>query len=125
MNIQDKLIRSNTKTFNKILNVVKQMPKTLKHNEPAIEIIPDYRRINNFIKTHNLTDKYPVKELERWHMVLTSSCRKGRSDFAEAHNLNIEEDMLTIPEFFELVKGSWGSNVIELVEAYMRDAENK
>ena len=125
MNIQDKLIRSKSETFNKIIEIAKQMPKSIKTGESPIKMIPDYKRINKFIETHNLTDKYPVKDLERWHMLLTSSCHKGRADFAQSHNLNINEDMLTIPEFFELVKGSWGSNVIELVEAYMRDAENK
>jgi hypothetical protein len=82
---------------------------------------PNMRRLKNFVNDHNLTDKYPVKDLERWHMLLTSSCTKGRKEFVESHKLNMEKDELTIPEFFEMVKGSYATDIIEIVEELMEE----
>lgn len=84
---------------------------------------PNIRRLKNFVNEHNLTDKYPVKDLERWHMLLTSSCTKGRKEFAESHNLDMQKDELTIPEFFEMVKGCYATDIIEIVEELMKEKE--
>jgi hypothetical protein len=54
-------------------------------------------------------------------MLLTSSCTKGRKEFVESHKLNMEKDELTIPEFFEMVKGSYATDIIEIVEELMEE----
>ena len=82
-----------------------------------------YNRFNKFIETHNLTDEYSVRDLSRWHMILTASCAQGRSDFAKEHNLDFNKTKMTVPEFFELVKGHYGGDIIERLEAKMRAAE--
>ena len=105
--------------------------KLLTTESPAIknymnnfmENAPRYSRFNKFIETHNLTDEYSVRDLSRWHMILTASCAQGRSDFAKEHNLDFNKTKMTVPEFFELVKGHYGGDVIERLEAKMKAAE--
>ena len=74
--------------------------------------VPKKDRLKKFIETHNMTDKYSVKELSRWHMLLTQSCTQGRKKFAEQHNLDIEHDYLTVPEFLRLVEGYHGAEIM-------------
>lgn len=71
-----------------------------------LKMSPKYIRFNKFIKTHNLTDEYSVRDLSRWHMILTSSCVQGISDFAKEHNLDFDKTKMTVPKFFELDRKS-------------------
>lgn len=57
-----------------------------------------------------------VKELYQWHGILTGSCEYGRSLFQEEHELS-DDDELTLSEFVQLTKSSYGGDVIaRLVE---------
>ena len=57
-----------------------------------------------------------VKELYRWHGILTGSCEYGRSLFQSEHGLS-DDDELTLNEFVKLTKSSYGGDIIaRLVE---------
>lgn len=77
-------------------------------------------RLEAFANSHNMTDRYPIKELSRWHMLITKSCSSGREAFAKRHNLDLENGTLTVPEFIELVKQDWGAQEIEQLEHYLK-----
>ena len=53
---------------------------------------------------------------------LTGSCEMGRREFAKSHGYSLtEEELLTVEEFIELTKGSYGGSIIrKLREAYGR-----
>ena len=84
---------------------------------------PNYKKLENFMATHNLTDKYTAQDLYRWHKIMTSSCDKGKIDFLNEHNFKMD-DTFTIPEFFEYAKQYWGGEIIELVEEKMNEMKN-
>lgn len=81
-------------------------------------------RIRKFLEGKNLEDRYAIKELSRWHTLMTLSCPTGKKEFAEKHNLDIENGTLTIPEFIELVKGEFGSKTIARLEELIKDEDN-
>lgn len=82
-------------------------------------------RIDAFIACHNLTDKYPARELSRWHLILTRSCPIGRQMFARKVHVNVDTEMFTVPEFFEFCKDQWGHEVIEKLEIRMKAIEGQ
>ncbi|MBE6234739.1 MAG: hypothetical protein E7112_00720 [Bacteroidales bacterium] len=81
-------------------------------------------RLEAFANSHNMTDRYPIKELSRWHMLMTKSCASGREAFAQRKGLDLENGTLTVPEFIELVKRDWGSEEIEKLEHLMKARED-
>ena len=62
--------------------------------------------------------------MEIFIIKLTGSCEMGRREFAKSHGYSMKEDeLLTVEEFIELTKDSYGGSVIrKLREAYGRDA---
>ena len=68
-----------------------------------------------FLESFNDHDKYPAKEFSLWHGRLTGSCEAGREHFAKEHNINLDEDMITLAEFFEIVKGAYGWGIIKKI----------
>ena len=82
-------------------------------------------RINKFIETHNLTDKYPAKDLWRWHTLLTASCAQGKSNFFRDHGYDLENSEATLPEFFEAVSKEHGGEVIDYIRKRMEEREKK
>ena len=81
-------------------------------------------RIRKFLEGKNLEDRYAIKELSRWHTLMTLSCPTGKKEFAEKHNLDIENGTLTIPEFIELVKDEFGSKAIARLQELIKDEDN-
>ena len=64
--------------------------------------------------------KYAVKDFYKWHNNLTGSCEMGRKSFAKNHNIDIDNDMMTVKEFIKLTENAYCGDVIkELKEAYM------
>ena len=80
-------------------------------------------RVEEFIRMHNLTDKYPIKELYRWHALLTSSCVNGRDLFVKKLGLNLETDEVTLPEFFEGVSKEHGGEIMMEIYEKMKKRE--
>ena len=63
--------------------------------------------------------KYKANELYKWHHILTGSCEMGRKQFAKEHNIDIDNDKISIKEFVELTKNSYGGDIIkQLKERY-------
>ena len=89
-------------------------------SEKYNEKMPLKERITRFRTTFLDPDsKIPVKELYRWHHILTGSCKAGRNAFAREHSIDIENGRMTVREFINLTKDSYGSDAIrQLAEAY-------
>lgn len=102
--------------------------KTLREAMDALrdklfENMPEEERIAEFIKAHKWGEKYSAVDFYDWHHRLTGSCEMGRREFAKSHGYSLtEEELITVEEFIELTKNSYGGSVIrKLREAYGRD----
>ena len=80
-------------------------------------------RIKEFVKAHEWGKAYPSADYYDWHHKLTGSCEVGRSEFADAHGYKLTADeLLTVEEFIDLTKGSYGGDIIRrLLEAYNKE----
>ena len=74
-------------------------------------------KIAEFTQQFKPHTKYPVKDFYNWHHKLTGSCEMGRDQFAQDHGINIEKDQMTVSEFVELTKNSYGGEIISQLEA--------
>ena len=72
-------------------------------------------------KFPDVNKKYPVKDFYQWHHNLTGSCEMGRKSFANSHNIDIDNDMMTVKEFIKLTENAYCGEVIkELKESYRK-----
>ena len=70
-------------------------------------------------KFSDVNKKYAVKDFYQWHHILTGSCEMGRKSFASRHNIDIDNDMMTVKEFIKLTENAYCGDVIrELKGAY-------
>ena len=70
-------------------------------------------------KFPDVNKKYPVKDFYQWHHILTGSCEMGRKSFAKNHNIDIDNDVMTVKEFIKLTENAYcGDVIIELKGAY-------
>ena len=88
--------------------------------DKLLEGMPLEERIEEFVKAHEWGKAYPSAGYYDWHRKLTGSCEMGRSEFAAAHGYKLTADeLLTVEEFIDLTKGSYGGDIIRrLREAY-------
>lgn len=56
--------------------------------------------------------KYSGHDFFIWHHNLTGSCLQGRNNFVENKGINLD-DKFTVKEFLEIVKGSYGWEILE------------
>lgn len=91
--------------------------------EKAILNMSIERRIEEFWKCHNNTDKYSARDLWLWHNKLTGSCEMGRNRFAAEKEIDIDKDSFTIKEFFEMCKDEYGGDII--TQMYSKRPKNK
>ena len=92
--------------------------------DKLFEDMPEEERISAFIKEHTLIQGYRASDLYEWHHRLTGSCEFGRKQFAKDHNINLENDWLTVQEFVELTKNAYGGDIIKrLGEAYKKEGD--
>lgn len=95
--------------------------KTLKKAQDALseKIFADMdteERIEAFLKEFPDTDKeYDNAVFFSWHNKLTGSCEMGRRQFAAAHGLDPDRGSMTVRQFLELTKDSFGGEVIREV----------
>lgn len=67
----------------------------------------------------DVNKKYAVKDFYQWHHNLTGSCEMGRKSFAKSHNIDIDNDIMTVKEFINLTENAYCGEVIkELKESY-------
>ena len=65
--------------------------------------------------------RYPVTDFYQWHHNLTGSCEMGRKSFAKNHNIDIDNDVMTVKEFIKLTENAYCGEVIkELKESYRK-----
>lgn len=70
-------------------------------------------------KFPDVNKKYAVKDFYQWHHNLTGSCEMGRKSFAKNHNIDIDNDVMTVKEFIKLTENAYCGDVIrELKGAY-------
>lgn len=105
--------------------------ETLRKAQSALEekILDDMdveEKIKSFKKKFpDVNEEYPVKDFYQWHHNLTGSCEMGRKSFAKSHNIDIDNDMMTVNEFMELTENAYCGEVIkELKESYKNGKSN-
>ncbi len=70
-------------------------------------------------KFPDVNKKYPVKDFYQWHHNLTGSCEMGLKKFARSHNIDIDNDIMTVKEFINLTENAYCGEVIkDLKESY-------
>lgn len=91
--------------------------------DKLLDGMPLEERIEEFVKAHEWGKAYPSADYYGWHHKLTGSCEMGRSEFAAAHGYKLTADeLLTVEEFIDLTKGSYGRDIIRrLQEAYNKE----
>jgi hypothetical protein len=83
-------------------------------SKPIEERIEDFKT-----KFNNLTDEYQAKDFYKWHFLLTGSCDIGRKSFVNDKGIDLENDKFSVLKFIDLVKDSYGSDIIrQLKESY-------
>ena len=81
--------------------------------EKTFELLPVDDRIKKFWECHNLTDRYPAKDLYEWHHILTGSCEMGRNQFVKEKGVDLERDTFTVDEFVEMCKDRYCGEIIK------------
>ena len=84
--------------------------------EKLFDEMPAEERIAEFWKCHKKGVKYPTKDFFEWHHKLTGSCLMGRQQFAKDHGVDLDGEM-TVEEFIELTKNSFGGDIIKKLES--------
>ena len=79
--------------------------------EKLFDDMPEDERIEKFVKSHSLHERYPNRDFFSWHHRLTGSCLQGRTAFAQDHGIDLDGSMTT-KEFLELTKDSYGGDII-------------
>lgn len=79
--------------------------------EKLFDDMPEEERIEKFIESHDLHERYPNRNFFSWHHRLTGSCLQGRTAFAQDHGIDLDGSMTT-KEFLELTKNSYGGDII-------------
>lgn len=80
--------------------------------------MPEEERIEKFVESHDLHERYTNRDFFSWHNRLTGSCLQGRTAFAQNHGIDLDGSMTT-KEFLELTKDSYGGDIIRrTIKAY-------
>lgn len=105
--------------------------KTLKDAQSALEEkILDNTDIEEKIKLFKknfpcVNKKYPVKDFYHWHHTLTGSCEMGRKTFAKNHNIDIDNDTITVKKFIDLTENAYCGGVIKKLKGtYKNETSN-
>lgn len=86
--------------------------------EKLFDDMPEEERIEKFMESHDLHERYPNRDFFSWHHRLTGSCLQGRTAFAQDHGIDLDGSMTT-KEFLELTKDSYGGDIIRrTIKAY-------
>jgi hypothetical protein len=83
--------------------------RDMSEDERIKMFITEFPTLNTMVKNQELFD---------WHNKLTGSCLMGRKQFVKNNNISLEENM-SVYDFIELTKDSYGGDVIKkLAEKY-------
>ena len=83
--------------------------------DKLFEDMPEEERISAFLAETECGKKYPNQHFYEWHHRLTGSCDMGRKAFAQDHGIDVDNGTMTLEEFLELTKNSYGGDVIRLI----------
>lgn len=83
--------------------------------DKLFEDMPEEERISAFLAETEPGKKYPNQHFYDWHHRLTGSCDMGRKAFAQDHGIDVDNGTMTLEEFLELTKNSYGGDVIRHV----------
>ncbi len=73
-------------------------------------------RIKKFHETFKVNVKYSAKLFYEWHTTLTGSCGSGKDLWVKERGVDLNSKM-TIQEFIELTKNSYGGEIIKKLVA--------
>ena len=95
--------------------------ETLAEATEALEVkmfedMPVEEKIEKFLETFDLESQHPAKAFYDWHNRLTGSCEMGRKTFAADHEIDIENDWMTVDQFIKLTRNAFGGSVIRQLE---------
>lgn len=70
----------------------------------------------------DLDAKYKASDLYYWHGVIIGSCSFGRNNFCERHGIDVNNDKLTLRDFFKLVlkEDNYGNERIRMLSMTYR-----
>ena len=86
--------------------------------EKLFDDMSEEERIEKFMESHNLHERYSNQDFFSWHHWLTGSCLQGRTVFAQDHGIDLDGSMAT-EEFLELTKDSYRGDIIHrTIKAY-------
>ena len=103
--------------------------ETLREAQSALEekLFEDMdvdEKISLFIEQFpDMSKAYAVQDFYTWHNKLTGSCEMGRKAFAKDHGIDIENDTMTVAEFIDLTRNSFGGSVIQQLEETLKEKE--
>jgi len=82
------------------------------------------KRIDDFISTHKLDEKYLNEDFYLWYTRLIGSCEFGRKEFMRLNNIKLEDSMTT-KEFLSLTRDSYNGYIIQIVEQKYEELKNE
>ena len=72
-------------------------------------------RIAKFVEAFGpLDSEHTGKEFYDWHHILTGSCRMGRDEFCQSHNIGFTK-MYSVKYFLDITEESYGGDIIKLI----------
>lgn len=92
--------------------------------DKLFEDMPEGERISAFLAETECGKKYPNQHFYEWHHRLTGSCDMGRKAFAQEHGIDVDNGTMTLEEFLELTKNSYGGDVIRLILERIRNTKS-
>ena len=86
--------------------------------EKIFDDLDPEEKIAEFRKLFKNNEKYKGEEFYKWHHILTGSCKMGRDNFIQNHNINLDDEF-TVKQFIEITENSYQGQIIkELKEFY-------
>ena len=83
--------------------------------EKGMKKMPLEKRIEKFIEVFgSLDSEHTGKNFYDWHNILTGSCKMGRDEFCNSHDIDLEKKY-TVRYFLDITKDSYGGSIIKLI----------
>ncbi len=115
LTLQECYIAKGENTFSHgetLKKAVDSLQQKLLRNLPTEERIKKFKE-----KFKDFTEKFKAVEFYDWHFFLTGSCEMGRNSFVKNNGIDLENDLLTVNEFIQLTKNSYGGETINLLKS--------
>ena len=87
--------------------------------EKLLERMDTEEAIEKFKDNFNNKSKYKGEKFYLWHHLLTGSCKMGRDDFVEKHNLDLNKKY-SVKEFIRITENAFGGEIIRRLKEYYK-----